>query len=177
MVPRKNCASLILLLGLLGSPALAQQQAHPEHHPAPEAAMPSQPMPGGGSMVGMMRMMMGQDGMAGMPMIAAMAGHVEGRLAFLKTELKITDAQLPLWNNFAQAVRDNAKTMPDTMYGGMMGTSQSASLPDKLAMREKMMTAHLDALRKLKTAVDPLYAALGDEQKKTETRSCSPRWE
>jgi hypothetical protein len=49
----------------------------------------------------------------------------------------------------------------------MMGASQSATLPDKLAMREKMMTAHLDTLRKLKAAVDPLYAALSDEQKKT----------
>jgi len=29
------------------------------------------------------------------------------------------------------------------------------------------MTAHLEALRKFKAAVDPLYAALGDEQKKT----------
>ena len=44
-----------------------------------------------------------------MPMMAAMAGHVEGRLAFLKTELKITDAQLPLWNAVADAVRANAK--------------------------------------------------------------------
>ena len=34
-------------------------------------------------------------------------------------------------------------------------------------MREKMMTAHLEALRKFKAAVDPLYAALSDEQKKT----------
>jgi hypothetical protein len=52
-------------------------------------------------MMGMMRMMMGQDGMSGMPMMGAMAGHVEGRLAFLKTELKITEAQLPLWNRVA----------------------------------------------------------------------------
>jgi len=29
------------------------------------------------------------------------------------------------------------------------------------------MTAHLEALRKLKMAVDPLYAALSNEQKKT----------
>jgi hypothetical protein len=46
-------------------------------------------MPGGGSMMGqggipMMRMIMGQDGMGGMPTMAAMTGHVEGRLAFLK---------------------------------------------------------------------------------------------
>jgi hypothetical protein len=29
------------------------------------------------------------------------------------------------------------------------------------------MTVHLDALRKLKAAVEPLYGALSDDQKKT----------
>jgi hypothetical protein len=116
---------------------------------------------GGMPMMGMMRMMMGQDGMG------MMAGHVEGRLAFLKTELKITDAQLPLWNAVADAIRANAKSMGEMMSGGMMGSSQTATLPEKLVLREKMMTAHLEALRRLKTAVDPLYAALSPEQKKT----------
>jgi hypothetical protein len=121
-------------------------------------------MAGGMPMMGMMRMMMGQDGMGGMAM---MAGHVEGRLAFLKTELKITDAQLPLWNTVAEAIRANAKSMSE-MSGAMMGSSQTtATLPEKLALREKMMTAHLEALRRLKAAVDPLYAALSPEQKKS----------
>ena len=172
MAPRKNLASLVLALGLLATPSLAQQDAHSEHHP--DGAMPSQATTPGGSMMGagsmpmmgMMRMMMGEQGMGGMRMMSAMAEHVEGRLAFLKAELKITDAQMPLWNNFAEAVRANAKAMEQMMQGGMMGTSQSTSLPEKLAMREKMMTTHLDALRKFKAAVDPLYAALGDEQKK-----------
>ena len=114
-------------------------------------------------MMGMMRMMMGRDGMS---MMGAMTRHVEGRLAFLKTELKITDAQLPLWNAVADAIRANAKSMGD-IAGGMMGGSQTATLPDKLAMREKMMAAHLEALQKFKAAVDPLYAALSEEQKKT----------
>ena len=52
------------------------------------------------------------------------------------------------------------------MSGGMMGSAQTATLPDKLALREKMMTTHLEALRKFKAAVDPFYAALSDEQKK-----------
>jgi len=99
--------------------------------------------------------------------IGMMAGHVEGRLAFLKTELKITDAQLPLWNAVADAIRANAKTMGTMMAGGMMGNQQTVTLPDKLALREKMMTAHLDALRRFKVAADPLYAALSPEQKKT----------
>src|SRR5215472_377802 len=166
MRPRKLCASLAIILPLLGAPAFAQQQEHEQHHPAgtPPAAgmqgMSGNQMGSAGGMMGMMRMMMGQDGMG------MMAGHVEGRLAFLKTELKITDAQLPLWNAVADAIRANAKSMGD-MAGGMMGGSQTATVPDKLAMREKMMTAHLEALRKFKAAVDPLYAALSDEQKKT----------
>jgi LTXXQ motif family protein len=127
--------------------------------------MPGGAMAGAGGMpmMGRMGMMMGQDGLAGMSM---MAGHVEGRLAFLKTELKITDAQLPLWNAVADAIRANAKSM-GVMSDGMMGSSQTAALPEKLALREKMMTAHLEALHRLKAAVDPLYAALSDEQKKT----------
>src|SRR5262249_55185935 len=144
---------------------------HPGETPPP-AGMRGPGMRGGAMsgasdmpMMGMMRMMMGQDGMGGMSM---MAGHVEGRLAFLKTELPITDAQLPLWNAVADAIRANAKSMSEMMSGAMMGSSQTtATLPEKLALREKMMTEHLEALRRLKTAVDPLYAALSAEQKKT----------
>ena len=163
----KACASLALILALTAVPALAQQQEHKQHHPAgtPPAAgmqgMSGNQMGGAGGMMGMMRMMMGQDGMG------MMAGYVEGRLAFLKTELKITDAQLPLWNGVADAIRANAKSMSEIMSGGMMGGSQTAALPEKLALHEKMMTAHLEGLRRLKTAVDPLYAALSPEQKKT----------
>ena len=36
-----------------------------------------------------------------------------------------------------------------------------------VSAREKLMEGRLDALRKLKGAVDPLYAALSDAQKKT----------
>jgi hypothetical protein len=157
------------MLALTAVPALAQQQEHEQHHPGetpPAAGMEGPGMQGGGMpAMGMMRMMMGPDGMGGMSM---MGGHVEGRLAFLKTELKITDAQLPLWNGVADAIRANAKSMSETMSGSMMGSSQTtATLPEKLTLREKMMTAHLEALRRLKTAVDPLYAALSPEQKKT----------
>jgi LTXXQ motif family protein len=169
-------APFAVVLALAAGPALAQQQEREQHHPeeAPPAAgmrgpgMPGGMMPGAGSMpmMGMMRMMMGEDGMSGMPMMTVMAGHVEGRLAFLKTELKITDAQLPLWNAVADAIRGDAKTM-----GGMTqattGSAQAATLPDRLAARERMMTARLEALRKFKAAADPLYAALSDEQKKT----------
>src|SRR5579863_786249 len=107
-------AAFAMILALAAAPALAQQDQD-QHHPGtavgPAGTPPSgmaQGMPGGSMagaggmpMMGMMLMMMGQDGMGGMAMMAtAMTEHVEGRLAFLKTELKITAAQLPLWNKF-----------------------------------------------------------------------------
>jgi hypothetical protein len=54
--------------------------------------------------------MMGQGGF-GPAMCAMMAGHVDGRLAYLKAELKITDAQEPLWKAYAATARDNAQAM------------------------------------------------------------------
>jgi uncharacterized small protein (DUF1192 family) len=112
--------------------------------------------------------MMGQDGMMSM---MGMGGHIEGRIAFLKTELKITDAQTAEWNAFADALRSNAKRMSEMrntmMQGGMMaqgGTSLSA--PDRLDRMERMMTVMLDAVKATRSALEPLYAALSDEQKK-----------
>jgi len=165
---RTVCTSLIIALALMAAPALAQQQEHEQHHPAGTPAAettPSPEMPGamGGAGSMPMRMMAGQDGMSGMPM---MAGHLEGRLAFLKTELKITDAQLALWNAVADTMRVSVKNMGG-MPGAMMGSARTGTLPEKLALREKMMTAHLESLRKFKMAVDPLYAAFSDEQKKS----------
>jgi hypothetical protein len=173
MLHRKICTSFVLALALAAVPALAEEPKTDPHHPAAAAApVPGMPMGmGGGQMSGaggmpmmeMMRVMMGQDGMGGMRM---MAEHVEGRVAFLKAELKITDAQLPQWNAFAQALRDNATSMQG-MRGGMTAMNQAATLPDKLTAREKMMSARLEAVRKLKAAAEPLYAALSADQKKT----------
>jgi len=91
-----------------------------------------------------------------------MAKHIESRLAFLKTELKITDAQLPLWNAFAQAMRDDASTMP-AMPRPMMGMNKAATLPDKLAAHETILAARLESGRRSSL----LYAALTADQKKT----------
>ena len=112
-------------------------------------------------MMGMMQMMMGQHGMA---------GHIEGRIAFLKTELKITDAQQPLWNAVADAMRTTAKEMagmPNCMSMMQSMMRSSGALPEKLAAHQKAMAAHLEVMGKLKAAVEPLYAALSNDQKKT----------
>jgi hypothetical protein len=156
MLNRKTCTSLALILALAASPVLAAQTEAESQQPTASAAMPGCMMP---EAEGGMPMMMSQGSMA------MMSEHIEGRLAFLKTELKITDAQLPLWNAFAQAMRDNATAMQAMPHA--MGMSKAATLPDKLAERETMLTAHIEAVRKLKAAADPLYAALNPDQKKT----------
>ena len=160
MLNRKSCTLLALILAPALSPVLAAETEAEQRQPAGSATMPSCMTPEAEGGMPMMRMMMGQNDMA------MMAKHIEGHLAFLKTELKITDAQLSLWNGFAQAMRDDASTM-QAMPHPMMGMNTAATLPDKLAAREAMLAARLEAVRKLKAAADPLYAALTTDQKKT----------
>lgn len=111
-----------------------------------------------------------------------MAGHVEGTLAFLKTELKITPGQAQAWEAFADAYRDIAASHTpmmgeDMMGGGMMGGGMKGGdrkaggamakpFPERMAMHTQMMERHLDAAKKFQAAVQPLYAALDAQQKK-----------
>jgi hypothetical protein len=162
MLNRKTCTTLALILALAASPMLAAETESDPHHPAGAAAsmMLGCMMSEAEGSMPMMRMMMGQDG------IRMMVEHIEGRLAFLKTELKISDAQLPLWNAFAQAMRDNATAM-QAMPHTMMGKNKAATLSDELAAHEAMLAARLEAVRQLKAAADPLYMALDSDQRKT----------
>jgi len=115
--------------------------------------------------------MMRGGGPMGMRGMMGMADHAEGRIAFLKTELKITDAQMPQWNAFAEALRANARRMSGMhetmMQGGMMNQGNAPmSAPDRLDRMERAMTAMLEGLKEMKAALTPLYAVLTEEQKK-----------
>lgn len=85
------------------------------------------------NMMPMMRGMMAQrmDRMDG-PMGMMSPRRVEGRIAFLRTELKITDAQQPAWNAFADALRAEARSMQDMrqrMTGQGRGMPMAAMPP------------------------------------------------
>jgi LTXXQ motif family protein len=110
--------------------------------------------------------MMGGGGSAE-AMCTAMGSHIEGRLAYVKAELKVTDAQEPLWNAYAVAARDNAKTMVARCTTMMGKRDSQVSLPDRLDQGEQLMAAQLEAVRATDKALKPLYAALSDGQKKT----------
>jgi hypothetical protein len=112
-----------------------------------------------GMMQGQMMGNMGDHMMGGGP-----AKHIEGRLAFLKTELGITDAQMGVWEDYADAMRNSADSMQQ-MHDTMMSGDRPTSFPNRMERREQMMSARLDTMKTLRDAAEPLYEALDDEQK------------
>jgi hypothetical protein len=119
-------------------------------------------MMGGGGM-GQMRQMMGS-GMMGGGMAMAPFSHIEGRIAFLKAELAITDAQAPQWSAFADVLRDRAKTMRDSM-SDMVKSDQPVNAADRTEAMVKIMSAHLESMKTFAAAEKALYAVLTDAQK------------
>ena len=149
-----------------------QEQDHTAHHHAAGQAMG----PAQGHAMGSQghQMMMGGDGAGMMPMMPMMQPrHVEGRIAFLKTELKITDAQSQQWSGFADALRANAKAMMTT-HEQMMHDGATASAPEQAEHEIKMLSSRLEALKATAAAETALYAVLSDEQKKTADELLSP---
>ena len=124
--------------------------------------------------MGMMQMMgmMGR-GMDGMATI----DRIEGRIAFLRAELKITDAQADAWNGFADALRTNARKLTEVRATAMPkpGDGQPASaLSARLDQQEQWLAARLDGTRAMKSAFAKLNEALSDDQKKTANDLLAP---
>jgi hypothetical protein len=160
-------------------------QDHDAHHPAPSATRSMQQRPamrgpsqsdgrgmmgaGMAQVTGMMPMMaMMSEGMMPMAMIPAGMqpfAHIEGRIAFYKAELRITDAQLPLWDAFAAALRGAASRIQQALPSAPAGGSNSA--PEQMERRITILSARLEAMQAVLAAGKPLYATLTDEQKHT----------
>ncbi len=171
--------TLVALAVGIGSAGLAAAQApspddHTAHHPAGDAAQspprsgtPGMMMGGMSPIMQMMPMMQG-DGMGMMPF-----DHIEGQIAFYKAELGITDAQLPEWNTFADALRSSAKNMRTTM-ASVMKAGVPTTAPARMDAMVQMMSVRLDAMKALLAAEKSLYAVLSDDQKKTADELVAP---
>lgn len=133
--------------------------------------MPMMNMMGQGSM-GMMGMM----GQGAMPMAGGMTGpgmsmmdmgvHLEGRIAFLRAELGITEAQVPQWDAFAQALRDGATKLKQAQATPMQPGTGSIDFLQRVTAQEQWLGARLEGLRAAKIAFAELQAVLSDDQKK-----------
>jgi hypothetical protein len=180
-------AATALTLVVTGNSVWAQAPAaHDAHHP-PQATTPAPAptpppgQPGMGGMMGsmpMMRMMRMMDMMSGGAAPGmGMIDRVEGRIAFLRAELKITEAQAGAWNAFADALRANAKKLGE-VRGSMMqhqgSGGQHHTLARRLDAQERWLLARLEGTRAIKTAFTGLYDALSDDQKKTADELLAP---
>ena len=109
-------------------------------------------------MQGMMQMMQGA-GQPG-PRSGMMPGAMmDARIAAMKTELGITDAQLPQWNAFVDAMRARMTAM-GAMRQQMMQQRGAASWPDRLTRHEQRLSAHLEAMKAMETPTRALWDAL-----------------
>jgi hypothetical protein len=160
-------ATLAITLFAMAAASVAQQ---PDADQGPPAGMG---MMGGG----MMGQGMGPGGMMGMmgggcPMMGMMGRNgdgstfAEGRIAFIKAELAITDAQKDVWEAYATALRKNLESMQQ-MRATMMGATRPASPVERLDLHISTMESRLQALKEVKPALSALYATLGDDQKKS----------
>jgi hypothetical protein len=119
------------------------------------------------SMMPMLRMMMTEDFVRQMRGSMRMMpfAHVEGRIAFAKAELGITEVQLPQWNAFADALRAGAKNMQQIMER-LMRDGMPTAAPARARVMLQIMSARLDSMKATVAAGDALYAVLADDQKK-----------
>jgi len=107
---------------------------------------------------------------------------IEADLTFLKTALKLTDAQLPAWDTVANVLRAQARRR-DAELAAHRAEHDKASVQQNAPMdliarledRRKMIVEEGDDLTRLIAAVKPLYAELSDEQKASANELLPPR--
>jgi periplasmic protein CpxP/Spy len=88
---------------------------------------------------------------------------VEGRIAFLKAQLKITPAQEAQWQQVEAAMRENAKTLDQTITTARQNHGNMGAV-QRLELREQFAKVRVDNDARLLAAFKPLYASLSPEQ-------------
>lgn len=119
---------------------------------------------GSGPMAGM-----GPGGMSGGPMgrHAAMkvdpSQRAERRLAMLKYQLNVTDAQEPLWQAYEQKMKAEAGKGMQAMRA--QTGDEKLTAPERMAKMQKLMQERVDAMAGVHDSFNRLYEALTPEQK------------
>jgi len=101
--------------------------------------------------------------------------RADARLAYQKTALKITGAQEPQWNAYADKVRRMAAERETRMAERMKkwkeasGAKHEHHRPTAIERMEREQAMHADAVKRINDLLEvqkPLYAALSEEQKR-----------
>jgi hypothetical protein len=79
--------------------------------------------------------------------------------------VKFTPEQTAAWNDVVATLRATRADLEKTC-GELLAETGTLTAPAKLDRAERMMELGLEAMRRLRPAVEALYATLSDEQKK-----------
>jgi hypothetical protein len=107
--------------------------------------------------------------------------RVEARLAYAKTALKITDAQQPQWDAYANQVRKIAQDLEQRFKArrseGQSGRPQAQQLNaiERLERAQSFHAAAITRINQILAVEKPLYAALSPEQQKVADEVLRPR--
>jgi hypothetical protein len=94
----------------------------------------------------------------------------EGRITYLRTRLEITDAQMPLWEDFVETLRANmeARVAARPEPPGPDATPPTAL--ERLEQEQARHAARSEQLSATAATLTPLYNSFSDEQKQTADR-------
>lgn len=110
--------------------------------------------------------------------------RTEARLAYVKTALKITDAQAPQWDAYANVVRKQAQAADQRMqeHHARMEQAKAAggernrpTAIEQLERRQQFFTNAAARSGELLAVQKPLYAALSPDQKRVADELFAPR--
>jgi periplasmic protein CpxP/Spy len=134
-------ANLLLLAVALPAGALAQSQS-PDGRPSATTRPPA-------------------------PMRSGMAqpDQVERYITRLHAQLRVTPAQQAQWDQFAQIMRDNAKSMYQA-FEQRASSFGSMNAVDNMLSYAQIAQQNAEDTQKLATAFQALYGSMSDDQKK-----------
>jgi periplasmic protein CpxP/Spy len=96
----------------------------------------------------------------------ATAKATDQRIQALKAQLAITAEQVPVWDTFAQTMRDNAVST-DQLFQRRAGAVVAMNAVDNMKSYAEIAQDYATNLARLSASFEALYGGLSDAQKKT----------
>jgi protein CpxP len=146
-----NRVASVAVAALLYLPAAAlAQSSQPPSSAVPEGAKPTAAQ---------------SSPLAGHPVAGKTAKErVEQRIKELYSQLRITPAERPQWDQFVQVMRENARDM-DQAWLQRVDRFQSMNAVQNIQSYQQIAEQHAQDVQKLAAAFQNLYNAMPDQQK------------
>src|SRR5271169_2050125 len=100
----------------------------------------------------------------------------DGRIAFLKAELKITPPQETAWQQVAAAMRENANALDQVITAARQNPSAMNAV-QRIERRQQFASVRAGNDARLLAAFKPLYASLSPEQQRLANQLAMPHHE